>query len=126
MDLSNLLKSILILPILDVIYLNLISSDFKQQILDVQKSKMKFRLVPAILCYIAIIVLLNYFILNTENTRNQKIFNAFLLGLCVNAVYEMTNYTFFENWTLKIVIIDTLWGGILYALTTFLITFKFN
>ena len=126
MDLSNLLKSILILPIIDFVYLKLISSDIKQVIFDVQKSKMKFRLVPAVLCYIALIVLLNYFILNTEYTRNKKIFNAFLLGLCVYAVYEMTNYAILENWTLKIVIIDTLWGGILFALTTFLITLKFN
>jgi uncharacterized membrane protein len=126
MDLSNVLKSILILPIIDAIYLNLISSDVKQTILDVQKSKMKFRFVPAVLCYIALIVLLNYFILNTNNTRNKKIFNAFLLGLCVYAVYEMTNYAILENWKLKIVIIDTLWGGILFALTTFLITLEFN
>jgi uncharacterized membrane protein len=109
MDLSNLFKSILILPILDAIYISLISSDFKQQILDVQKSKLIFRLGPAVLCYIALIVLLNYFILNTEYTRNKKIFNAFLLGLCVYAVYEMTNYALLENWTLKIVIIDTLY-----------------
>ena len=121
MDLSNLLKSILILPLLDYGYLSLISSHFKQQILDVQKSEMVFRIVPAVICYIALIVALNYFILNTNNSRNQKIFNAFLLGLCIYAVYEMTNYTLLEKWSLKTVIIDTLWGGILFALVTFII-----
>jgi uncharacterized membrane protein len=121
MDLSNLIKSILILPLLDFGYLSLISSHFKQQILDVQKSEITFRLAPAVICYIALIVALNYFILNTNNTRNQKIFNAFLLGLCIYAVYEMTNYALLEKWSLKTVIIDTLWGGILFGLATFFI-----
>jgi uncharacterized membrane protein len=121
MDLTYLLKSILILPLVDYGYLSLISSHFKQQILDVQKSEMTFRLAPAVICYIALIFALNYFILYTNNTRNQKIFNAFLLGLCIYAVYEMTNYTLLEKWSLKTVIIDTLWGGILFALVTFII-----
>ncbi len=117
----NFLKSIIILPIIDFIYLKSISAHFSQQILDVQNSPMTFRLVPAILCYIALIFALNYFILNTNNSKQQKILNAFLLGLCIYAVYEMTNYTLLEKWSLKTVIIDTLWGGILFALTTFII-----
>ena len=44
------------------------------------------------------------------------------LHLCIYAVYELTNYTLLEKWTLKTVIIDTLWGGVLFALTTFIIT----
>ena len=118
----NLLKTIIILPIIDYIYLNLISSYFKQQIYDVQKTEMTFRLIPAIICYIALVFALYYFVINTNNSNNQKILNAFLLGLCIYAVYEMTNYTLLEKWTLKTVIIDTLWGGILFALTTFIIT----
>lgn len=118
---ETLLKSIIILPIIDFIYLKAISSHFSQQILDVQKSKITLRLTPAIICYIALVVVLNYFILNTNNTNKQKVLNAFILGLCIYAVYEMTNYALLENWTLKTVIIDTLWGGILFALTTFII-----
>ena len=75
----NLLKSIIILPIIDFIYLKSISSYFSQQILDVQNSPMIFRLGPAILCYIALIVALNYFILNTNNTKQQKIFCLLIL-----------------------------------------------
>jgi uncharacterized membrane protein len=120
-QLDLLLKSIIILPIIDFIYLNAISPLFSQQIQDIQNSPMKFRLIPAVICYIALVVALNYFILNTNNTNEQKILNAFILGLCIYAVYEMTNYALLENWKLEIVIIDTLWGGILFALTTFII-----
>jgi uncharacterized membrane protein len=120
-----LLKSIIILPIVDFIYFRLISSHFKQQIFDVQKSEMKLRLIPAIICYIALLALLNYFVLNTNDPVNKKVLNAFILGLCVYAVYETTNYALIDNWSVKTVIIDTLWGGVLFALTTYLVNLKF-
>ena len=118
----DIIKTILIVPIIDYIYLSSLSSYYNKQILDVQKSPMKFRLIPAIFCYIALVFALYYFIINTNNTRKQKILNAFLLGLCIYAVYETTNYTLLTDWTLKTVIIDTLWGGVLFGVATFFIT----
>ncbi len=127
MDIINspLFKTILIMPIVDFIYLGLISSKFKDQIFNIQKTEMTFRLLPTIACYIALVFALYYFVLNTNNTREQKILNAFLLGLAIYAVYETTNYATINNWQLDIVLIDTLWGGLLFAITTFLITLKF-
>lgn len=120
MDISNLLKTILILPIIDFIYLTLISSYFKQQIKDVQGTESNFRIIPTILCYVALIVVLYVFIINTDD--DNKILKAFILGLCIYAVYEMTNYALLDKWDIKTVVIDTLWGGVLFAITTFLIT----
>ena len=125
MDTVSLLKTILIMPVIDFVYLGLISSKFKEQILDIQKTEMTFRILPTIACYIALVFALFYFVLNNNNTSQQKILNAFLLGLCIYAVYETTNYATIQNWKLDIVLIDTLWGGILFALTTFLVTLKF-
>ncbi len=124
MQVDILLKSIVILPIIDFIYISLISSHFKQQIFDVQNSEMKTRIIPGIICYIALITLINYFILNTNDSLNKKILNAFILGLCVYAVYELTNYALIDKWSIKTVIIDTLWGGVLFALTTYLVNIK--
>lgn len=122
MEISNLLKIILILPIIDFIYLTLISSHFKKQILDVQGTEMNFRLIPTILCYIALVAAIYIFVINTNETKENKIFKAFILGLCIYAVYEMTNYALLDKWDIKTVVIDTLWGGVLFALTTFLVT----
>jgi uncharacterized membrane protein len=36
----------------------------------------------------------------------------------INGVYETTNYAFFKNWSPLLVLLDTLWGGILLATTT--------
>ena len=38
-------------------------------------------------------------------------------------VYETTNKAIIKNWTWKTVMIDGIWGGILFSLTTFL-TYK--
>jgi uncharacterized membrane protein len=118
----NLLKTILILPIIDFIYLNLISPYFKQQIRDVQGSDSNLRILPTILCYVALVAVLYIFIINADISKEDKIIKAFILGLCIYAVYEMTNYALLDKWHIKTVIIDTLWGGVLFALTTFIIT----
>ena len=44
--------------------------------------------------------------------------DAFLLGIVIYGVYESTNYAILKNWNIKAVALDTLWGGILFALTT--------
>jgi uncharacterized membrane protein len=48
--------------------------------------------------------------------------DAFLLGLVIYGVYETTNWALFSKWSPMSVIIDTLWGGILFAATTYVTT----
>jgi len=38
-------------------------------------------------------------------------------GLCAYATYEITNYATLKKWTAKLVVIDTLWGTFLSAMT---------
>jgi len=70
----------------------------------------------AALCYIFLIYGLYYFIIKD----NKKINDAFLLGLFVYGVYELTNKSLLKDWSYKTVITDTLWGGVLFSLTTYL------
>ena len=71
--------------------------------------------------YIFLIYGLHYFIIS----KHASIKDAFILGLVIYAVYEFTNYSIFKNWSIKTVCMDTLWGGILFSLTTFL-TYQFQ
>ena len=45
------------------------------------------------------------------------VFAGFLLGLLAYGTYEWTSLSIMKGWTLKMAIIDTLWGGILSAST---------
>jgi uncharacterized membrane protein len=113
-----LLLSAIIFVAIDFIYINLIKNYFKNQIEKVQNSPMKVNLFAAMLCYIFLIFALNYFIIQPK----KSVSDAFLLGILIYGVYETTNYALFTKWSFLTVVIDTLWGGTLFALTAFIIS----
>jgi uncharacterized membrane protein len=112
----SLLVSAVIFVVIDFIYLNTIKGYFSNQIQRVQGSPIKINLLGLVVCYIFLISGLNYFIIKPRKSASD----AFLLGLVIYGVYETTNYALLKNWSIFTVILDTLWGGILFALTTFL------
>ena len=112
-----LLISTIILISLDFVYLNIIKEYFNNQIQKVQSSPIKMNYLGAALCYMFLIIGINYFIIKPHKSASD----AFLLGLIIYGVYETTNYALFKNWSIFTVIIDTLWGGILFGLTTYIV-----
>lgn len=114
MKLQILLTSFLILLGLDIIYLKLTYKVMEDQIVSVQKFAVKPRILVAIACYLILFFGLYHFILVPKRSPLE----AFILGIVLYGVYELTNYSIFKNWKLRTVVIDTLWGGILLGLTT--------
>jgi uncharacterized membrane protein len=114
--LVKIITTIFVLIFLDSIYFYTNKDFLSKQVLDVQGSPISLNLFPAFLCYIALAFGVNYFILREK----KSLLDAFLLGAIICAVYETTNKATFKKWTYKIVVMDTLWGGILFVLTTFI------
>ena len=112
-----MLVSAIVFIAVDSIWLNLMNKYFSKQIQSVQGSPIKVNLLGAALCYIFLIVGINYFIIKP----NRSVSDAFLLGLVIYGVYETTTYALLKNWSILTVIMDTLWGGILFAVTTYII-----
>ena len=113
-----LLISAIIFLSLDSLYITLSKSYFMKQIQNVQGSAVKMNFLGAAICYVFLIFGINYFIIKPR----KSVTDAFLLGLVIYGVYETTNYAIFKKWTFLTVVIDTLWGGILFALTTYIVT----
>ena len=111
------LISAIVFVVLDYIYLGFMKRYFEKQIQLVQGSPLKINLLAAIICYIFLITGLNYFIIKP----NRSVMDAFLFGLVIYAVYETTNLALFTKWSWLTVFIDSLWGGTLFALTTFIV-----
>lgn len=107
------------MTILDYLYLSNVGGFFNKMINNIQGSDLKLDLLPAILCYFTLVFGLYYFIIR----RNESILNAMLLGWIIYLVYELTNKAIIKNWSWMAVIIDGVWGGLLFGLTTF-ITYK--
>lgn len=106
-----------VMVVVDYIYLQGISSHFRWQVQSVQGTPMKIRMSGALLCYFLLVVGLYYFIVRP----NRDYYSAFLLGLVIYGVFETTNYALFSDWAASTVLIDTLWGGILFVITTYVV-----
>lgn len=107
---------VITIVLLDTIYLYTTKSIMETQIKNVQGSPVKLNILSAILCYITILLGLYYFIWR----EHKPVKDAFLLGMFVNGVFEFTNMAIFKDWTPFVVVLDILWGGVLFALTTFI------
>jgi len=112
-----MLVSAIIFITTDFVYLNVIKDYFLNQIKLVQGSEPKVNFLGVALCYIFLIAGINYFIIKPRKSVND----AFLLGIVIYGVYETTNYALLKNWSIITVIIDTLWGGLLFAFTTYIV-----
>lgn len=113
----NIITLVFIFTVIDFLYLSSISGHFKHLIQTVQNGNdMEFDLVATFFCYIALVFVLWYFIIR----ENRSPWEAALLGWSIYAVYETTNKATLKDWTWQMVMMDTMWGGILFATTTWI------
>ena len=109
----------LVLLALDGIFLTLNRDMFELQVAEVQRVVLEVKYLGAALCYALLIFALYYFIIKDR----RSVADAMILGFVIYGVYETTTYALLKKWKLKTMMIDTLWGGILFGLTT-MITYK--
>jgi uncharacterized membrane protein len=109
-----LIISAVVFVFIDSVYLYLIKNYFANQIKNVQGAPMKINITATLICYVILIFGINYFIIQPR----RSVQDAFLLGLLIYGVFETTNMALFTKWAWLTVLIDTLWGGILFAVTT--------
>jgi uncharacterized membrane protein len=125
----NFLLIVVLLIVIDFIWIGIINSqNYKKVIKAVQKSDLKVRMLPGLVVYIALAFIILYWVVPSVkvSTNQQSLFmnaftNGFLLGALVYAVFDFTNMAIFNDWTLTISIIDSLWGGVLSGLITYII-----
>lgn len=111
---NKILKSIAVTLVsfllLDTIYFTLLYRYMNNVIEKLQRKPMNIRYGSAFICYLAMTALLVYFIV----IQKRSIREAFFLGFLVYLIYETTNYAILKDWSLSLVWIDSLWGGILF------------
>ena len=107
----------IILVVIDTGYLYSMKNFFNNQIKLVQGSDIQMNIYAAMLCYIALVYGLYYFIIKDK----QPLTDAFIFGIVIYAVYELTTKSLLQKWSWATVVLDTLWGGILFTITTYLV-----
>lgn len=134
MNITDLIVLAVIVLALDAVFLTLSKDLFARQVMLVQGTAMKVNIPSAAISYVLIVVGLYYFVLrhiivpNATNVAasiqtmrlNDGIKAAFFLGILVYGVYETTTLAILRNWNPVIALIDTVWGGTLFALSAYL------
>lgn len=116
-EIETFILTAITLVLVDSTYLYLIKHYFANQIYIIQGTNMSLHLLATIMCYILLVSGLYYFIIKNK----KSVLDAFILGIVIYGVFETTNKALFTKWKWMTVLIDSLWGGILFAVTTFII-----
>jgi uncharacterized membrane protein len=112
----KLLITAIVFVIIDGIFLTMMKPYFENQVKLVQGTGLKVNITATLLCYVFLIFGIYYFIIQP----NKSVQDAFLFGIVIYAVYETTSRALLTKWKWSTVFIDTLWGGILFALTAWI------
>ena len=127
MKLNGLMVFVLfsvIMLVLDAVYLNMIAGEFGKMIGKIQGSKMEVNMI-----LLRLSMLLWYWHGTLSFTHIGKkdlkdvMCRAFILGLCIYATYDFTNMAIIKGYRLDLSLIDSVWGGVLYATSTYLYVF---
>ena len=116
-NLKELIVTALVYLTIDITYIKMNISMFKKYFAFIQGSPARFKQNGAVMAYIILTLGLYYFIIKDK----RSIMDAFLLGLFIYSVYDLTNYATLKKWTLAFSIKDTIWGGTVFAASTFII-----
>lgn len=107
------MKAIAFMLVIDIAWLYfVIGKPFARLIGGIQGSPMQLRAAGAAVAYASMAGLVAVFL-----PKARTLTEAFALGAFVYGVYDGTNYATFKAWDPKLALLDTLWGGVLFALT---------
>jgi uncharacterized membrane protein len=109
MDTRKLLLAALLFPVIDIPWL-FIQSNYNPFF---QKQKVGTSKIWAV---IPVYLAMAYLLLLADSPQK-----AFIIGALTYAVYDFTNYATIADFPLSFGIIDSLWGGTLFALTYFIL-----
>ena len=109
---KELFTASLLVLILDLPWLMVSSPYVGDMINRIQGSSLKMSYLPAVVVYIA----LGYLLLQTTS-----VMEAFYVGLATYAVYDFTNLATLKNYDISFALVDSLWGGVLFAMARFIL-----
>ena len=122
-----MIKDIIIFTVLvlliDSIYLKNIVGEFSKMVNKIQGSHIDTNIQAAAVVYVAMVVVWYVFIWSEMKNKGlkQSVIRAGILGVCTYAIFDFTNMAIFKDYRLDLSIMDSVWGGVLFALCTYLV-----
>ena len=128
MNIVDIITYSVILVLIDSVYLNVISGEFGKMLGKIQGSKMEVNMGAAVVVYVALVGVWYVFIHPEIKKKGLKeaLCKAFILGLCTYAIYDFTNMALLKDYRLDLAVIDSIWGGLLFSVSTYIFAFLRN
>lgn len=101
---------------IDFVWLGLIARRFYDQQLALFSRTVRWP--PAFLSYLLLVFGLNLFVLG----KKPPFWWGAAFGLVAYGVYDLVNLATLTNWTLKMTIVDMLWGGLVCGLVSLIVS----
>ena len=99
------LIALIVYLILDILWIYLNSKMYLTNIEKIQNKIFKLNIYAAIITYIIISLYLIFLIYN-----DFSLIICVLISFFIYSIYNLTNLSTFENYSINVLIIDTLWG----------------
>jgi uncharacterized membrane protein len=113
-EIINFSKIGLIVLFIDILWINIyMKQHFRELVLNIQGEDLNLKIIPAIISYFLIIFSIYYFIIR----ENKLYLDSFILGIIIYGIFEATSMAIFKKWDYYTLILDTIWGGILYVIS---------
>lgn len=122
--LKQYIIALIIFLLIDSIWLLVIAKNLYQNELGSLMAKNP-NLIAALIFYLLFIFGLVYFVINPGieiNSITKILINGIIFGLVTYATYDLTSLAVIQNFSLKVTIIDLIWG-IFISVSTSVITF---
>lgn len=113
--------SLPIFIVIDFIWIGVIAKKFYLE----QLGKFTPKLIPGLLAYVLLTLGIILFVLPKVTGRGA--FEIFiwgaLFGLVAYGVYDLTNLATLKDWTIKMTIVDMLWGGAISGIMSLVVSY---
>ncbi len=116
--LKQLVLAFVLVPILDYIWLGKIMSNFYTKelapVLRFQNEQFTPLLWPAAIVYLCLAIGIVFFALpKAQGSLGSAFLWGALLGFVIYGTYDMTNMSTLSFWSVKVAVVDILWGSVL-------------
>jgi len=110
---KTFLLTLLLILVIDFVWLGLVAKNFYKREIGFKRIK---NWPVALIIYILLAIGITVFV-------NPKTFlMGALFGLIIYAVYDLTNFITLDSWSIKLVLVDILWGALLCGSISYLIS----
>lgn len=128
--LKSFLTAIISFILIDFIWIGWISkAKYTEVITEIQGVDLEVRYGSALMVYILMALAIIVWVLpkikeDPDHSDMNILKNSFkwggMIGLLVYGIYNFTNNSIFRHWDIEVVVIDTLWGGFLFSIVSYL------